>query len=88
MEYSCVITLSFRFSAEAVLSNGMIRIDRFPPVGGKYPRDINFIAPDLLVSCNETSNDMTFFHYAPADGSLFPTGKQITLPSPIWALPS
>jgi 6-phosphogluconolactonase len=72
----------------AVLSDGMIRIDRFTPVGGKYPRDINFIAPDLLVSCNETSSDMTFFHYVPEDGNLFPTGKQITLQSPVWALPS
>ncbi|MBO5724340.1 MAG: lactonase family protein [Lentisphaeria bacterium] len=78
------------FALFRILENGLLcKIDSVP-VHGRNPRDINFLPGNILSSCNEFTNDVTFLRYSESGTKLtfaFMEEKTLSMPGPLCVIP-
>ncbi len=51
--------------------------------GGSSPRDVNFIGENFFAAANEFSDEVRFFDFDTATGTLTPNGYQMSMPRPL-----
>ena len=79
-KYLCVSNRGHNsFACYRVAENGNLALHGITPSEGRSPRDVNFLpGSGEFVCCNETSNDVSFFHYCNGDFKL--KERKIQLP--------
>ena len=75
------------FACFKVSPDGTLKLYDIVPVNGVGPRDVNFLpCGKALASCNEGTNDVTFFRYNPDDGAFTALPQVEKMPDPLCIL--
>lgn len=75
------------FACYEVAPDGSLKLHSFVPVNGVGPRDINFLpCGKALASCNEGTNNVTFFRYDPKTGNFTLLPQVEPMPDPLCVI--
>ncbi len=75
------------FACYAVSPDGLLKLHSIVSVNGAGPRDINFLpGGKALASCNEGTNNVTFFRYNPETGAFTLLPQVEPMPDPLCVI--